>query len=439
MGYQMTGVTMTSGGSGYLNKPNISVGTPPLTGNTPAFDSTLSTTSPNAGQIQSLTLTAGGTGYTSAPTVVFAGGAGTGAAATSTLATSSQITGFDFSCSGCSYGSKYLNPPVVTISGGGGPTVTTTGILGGTTYYGQIVQVTAYAETPTLTNRQGSRAMMQEELTTNLRYPFQFSIGGAITIPGPNPNFGTPNSNNFYVKGTDANSCGGVAVAKPSIDVYDPTSTTATDDMIAQLSRPDHYPGLNASPDVENGTGITGNPTPTNLDAFINDLYTRTPNGQSMLSTPNMNPDPSTFQTYTLTTANMNPVTNPPITFVQGNATISGNQVGSGILVVTGTLTFSGDYVFNGLILVVGQGSAVYSGGGNGIVNGSLYVAKTRDTSGGLLSTLAAPTLDYAGGGGNGVQYDHCKADTLLGNIAQTPPPPDPNPLTVISQRTIYK
>jgi hypothetical protein len=281
--------------------------------------------------------------------------------------------------------------------------------------------------------------MMQEELTTALRSPFQFSIGGAITIPGPNPNFGTPNSNNFYVKGTDAASCGGSAVAKPSIDVYDPTSTGAVDAMIGQLARPDHYPGMQASPDVENGTGITGNPTPAALQGFVDYLQSLTPAGQQYMSTTPTNPDPATFQTYALTTANMNPASNPPITFVQGNATISGAQTGSGILVVTGNLTFSGNYTFNGLILVIGQGTAVYSGGGNGQVNGSLYVAKINDSTGAQLATLGTPTLDYSGGGGNGVQYDHCKADALLGNIEQTPPPPDPNPLMVISQRSIYR
>jgi hypothetical protein len=404
----------------------------------PNIQATISSSTANAGQVVSLTVTNGGNGYTSTPTVVFTGGGGTGAAGTVSIAGTTTINGFDFTCSGCTPGTGYLTAPVVTISGGGGPTVTTTGVLGGTTYYGQVVQVTSYAETPTLSARQGSRAMMQEELSTGLRFPFQFSIGGAITLPGPNPNFGTPNSNNFYVKGTDAASCGGTSAAKPSIDVYDPTNSDAVDNMIGQLARTDHYPGLNASPDVENGTGITGNPTPSNLDAFINDLLTKTPSSQQMLSTPTLNPDPSTFQTFTLTNANMNP-TNPPYTFVQGNATISGNVTGSGILVVTGSVSFSGNYTFNGLILVVGQGSAVYNGGGNGIVNGSLYVAKTRDSSGALMSSLGAPTLDYSGGGGNGVQYDHCKADALLGNIAQTPPPPDSNPLTVISQRTIYR
>jgi hypothetical protein len=441
LGYQMTGVTLLDGGNGYVTAPTVTVSTAPVSGGTPTLSATLDTSSTTAGQITGLTLTNGGTGYTSAPTVTISGGGGSGGTATASLASTNQLTGFDFTCSGCTYGTKYFEPPLVTISGGGGPTLSTKGVIGGTTYYGQIVQVTAYAETPTLSARKGSRAMMQEELATARRDPFQLSIGGAITIPGPNANFGTPNSNNFYVKGTDANSCGEVAVNKPSIDVYDPGNSAAVDDMIGSLSRPDHYPGMKASPDVQNGTFITGDPTPATLKQFVEGLQSQTDPAYQMLSTPGVTPigwDPSTFQSFTLTDANANP-TNPPYTFVQGNATLNGTTHGSGILVVTGTLTIGGNYSWDGLVLVIGQGQVVYNGGGNGQVNGSLYTAKIFDSSGTELPELGTPTMDYSGGGGNGVQYDHCKADKLLGNLAQQQPPPDPNPLTLLSQRTIYR
>jgi hypothetical protein len=438
LGYQLTGVSLSAPGTGYVSVPNVGVGTAPASGGTPTLTATLASASANAGQITGLTLTSGGTGYTSAPTVTITGGGGSGATATASLATTKHITGFDFTCSGCSYGSGYLQPPAVYITGAGGPNLTTAGVLGGTTYYGQIVQVTSYAETPTLSARQGSRAMMQEELATAKRNPFQLTIGGAITLPGPNANFGTPNSNNFYVKGTDANSCGEVAVAKPSIDVYDPGNSGAVDDMIGQLSRTDHYPGMHASPDVQNGTFLTGDPTPATLRQFVEGLQTQTDPAYQMLSTTPLSWDPSTFQNFALSNANANP-TNPPYTFVQGNATLNGTTHGSGILVVTGTLTIGGNYSWDGLILVIGQGQVIYNGGGNGQVNGSLYTAKIFDTSGTQLDTLGTPTMDYSGGGGNGVQYDHCKADKLLGNLAQQVPPPDPNPLTLISQRTIYR
>jgi hypothetical protein len=444
LGYQVSALTLTNGGSGYSAIPAVSLSAAPTAGTAPTFSATLGAAT-GGGVLTSLNLLSAGSGYTSAPTVVLTGGGGTGGAGTANMnvTSSSSITGFDFTCSGCSTGSGYLTPPAVVVTGGGGPTVNTSGVLGGTTYYGQVFQVTSFAQTHTLTGRAGSQAMVQEEMATGIRHTSQFAIGGAITLPGPSPNFGTPNSMPFYVRGTDANSCGQTAVAHPSIDIYDPNIPDATQQatMVGSLARPDHYPGLNAAPDVEVGYGMTTPPTPDALKAFVDSLYAATPSSQRMISgggSPATYPtNPSTYTSFDV--SGVNPSSIPPVTFVAGNATLSGNSTGSGILVVTGTMTFSGNYTWNGLILVIGQGSAVYVGGGNGQVNGSVYVAKIADTSGTLLSTLGTPTLDYSGGGGNGVQYDHCYADNLLGNFMNTPPGPNTNPLTIISQRTVYR
>lgn len=444
LGTQLSAVTLTNGGSGYSTAPAVSLSASPASGTAPSFSSTLGAAT-GGGVITSINLLNAGSGYTSAPTIVITPtGGGTGGAATAVMNSTSfsSVTGFDFSCSGCTAGSGYTSAPAVTVSGGGGPTVTTTSSLGNT-YYGQVFEVTSFAQTHTLSGRAGSTAMVQEEMATGIRHTSQFAIGGAITLPGPSPNFGTPNSNNFYVRGTDANSCGQTAVAHPSIDIYDPNTPDATQQaaMVGALAKPTHYPGLNASPDVEVGYGMTTPPDPASLSAFVQSLYAATPSSQRMISgggSPATYPtDPSTYTSFDV--SGVNPSSNPPVTFVAGNAVMSGNSTGSGILVVTGTMTFSGNYTWNGLILVIGQGSAVYSGGGNGQVNGSVYVAKISDTSGTLLSSLGTPTLDYSGGGGNGVQYDHCYADNLLGNFANTPPGPNTNPLTIISQKSIYR
>jgi hypothetical protein len=101
-----------------------------------------------------------------------------------------------------------------------------------------------------------------------------------------------------------------------------------------------------------------------------------------------------------------------------------------GILVVTGTLTINGDYGWNGLILVIGSGATVMTGGGNGQIVGSVFVANTSG------STLNAPVADWAGGGGNGVQYDHCWADDMLAKLPYTPGL-SPNGLQILSTRTV--
>jgi hypothetical protein len=74
----------------------------------------------------------------------------------------------------------------------------------------------------------------------------------------------------------------------------------------------------------------------------------------------------------------------------------------------------SGNFGWNGLIFVVGDGNVQNSGGGNGQIVGSLFVAKIWDASHVLLPTLGTPTFHWNGGGGNGVQYDHCLASSLM-------------------------
>jgi hypothetical protein len=48
-------------------------------------------------------------------------------------------------------------------------------------------------------------------------------------------------------------------------------------------------------------------------------------------------------------------------------------------------------------------------------VNGAVFLA---NTAGG---TLGSPVADWTGGGGNGVQYDHCWADNMLAKVPYAP------------------
>jgi len=109
---------------------------------------------------------------------------------------------------------------------------------------------------------------------------------------------------------------------------------------------------------------------------------------------------------------------NPQITYVNGDLNY-GNDSGAGVLIVTGTLSFSGNATFNGLILVIGQGAMVESGGGNGGFNGSVFLARTQYPNQcptapcGELPALNAsypPTISWNGGGTGFIQYNSCWA-----------------------------
>jgi hypothetical protein len=91
----VTGIAITSPGTGYASAPTISLAT-------------------GIG-LKTASLTAVGSGYTSVPTVVFAGGGGTGAAATVTVANGSVN-----SITITNAGSNYTSAPTLSFTGGGG-------------------------------------------------------------------------------------------------------------------------------------------------------------------------------------------------------------------------------------------------------------------------------------------------------------------------------
>jgi hypothetical protein len=126
--------------------------------------------------------------------------------------------------------------------------------------------------------------------------------------------------------------------------------------------------------------------------------------------------------------------TTSSVTVINGNLTLSGNVSGSGILVVTGTLTFSGNFTWNGLVLIIGQGVVVHNGGGNGNINGAIYIAQTKDANGNELTQLGNPNFTWNGGGTNAVAYDHCLSDNLLKKYVGQP---SGLPLQVLSTRML--
>ncbi|HKO97889.1 MAG TPA: hypothetical protein VJU86_12900 [Pyrinomonadaceae bacterium] len=90
----------------------------------------------------------------------------------------------------------------------------------------------------------------------------------------------------------------------------------------------------------------------------------------------------------------------PQFTIVKGNCNLDG---GAGLLIVTGTVTFDGPGPnFDGIILVLGEGRLVKTGGGNRDIFGSIMVARFGATGGFL-----EPTFDYGtGAGSSNLQFD---------------------------------
>lgn len=429
LGYQVASLTLTNGGAGYTSPPAVNIDPAPQPSGAlaPTATATLAPFATNAGQVVAVNITSSGSGYTTPPVVTFTGD-GTGAAATAAI---SSPGGTVTAITVTNHGSGYTGQPTVTITGGGGTGATAKATMSGGSYLGQVYMLTSMAQT-----RSGARAMSQMEVVTPVR---GIATTGALTIDGPNPYTGlplysSPNSQNFYISGNDANSCGEpTEAAHPAVGTYDdpnnPTPTSAQDAVIDSLARPDHYYSGDPphSPDVQNVFNSLGEDmsTPTGLAAIMNTV--------ASIADHNYGNNPGSIATGT--------AANPVVNFVDGNLDISGNFTGYGILAVTGSLSFSGNFTWNGVVFVIGTGVTNMNGGGNGLITGTVFVAKIAPASnylstGNLLPSLGSPTVNWNGGGGNGIQYDHCWADNMLARIPYVPPQ-SAKPLKVLSVRTV--
>ena len=437
LGYQVASVNMSgtgaTGGAGYTSAPDFNTFPGPTVGTTPLVNAaqvTVNASNPNAGQISGFTITNSGSGYLTVPNVTVAPPAsGTTATGTAVTSITQKVTGF----TPASSGSGYTGSPTVTITapGGSGTTATASAAVGSGPFYSPVILLTALGQT-----KQGGRAMTQMEVAYNIR---SLTLPGALTLAGPQPSYGSPNSNNFYISGVDHPNgydgtgsmnppgCNGTASSShPAIGVYDdpnnPTSPSSVDTLLAPgVLQPDgtHYPGVGTAPDVQNVYGALGLNTPSDFDQLV--TYVASEPGAIVIPS-------GTFQNGT--------ASSPVVEVNYGNLTLSGNNTGYGILVVTGVLTFNGNFTWNGIVMVIGQGDIEFGGGGGGTINGSVIIAKTKDSSGNELSTLGTPTLNWSGGGGNGIYYDHCWSDGLLNSLPLNFPATN-NPLQVLSIRTM--
>jgi hypothetical protein len=187
-----------------------------------------------------------------------------------------------------------------------------------------------------------------------------------------------------------------VQPAKTAIGVVT-TGDIATAGSGIPGNRLNNYVGAGGTPSIGN---VSGSLPPTEQSvASLQNLVQSISNVANTVLTGPVNG---------LSTSQLGSATNPQITVVKGDLTLSGGGTGYGILVVTGNFTFSGDWGWRGVVLVIGQGSLQESGGGTNEFDGAVLVAKTLDGAGNPLAALGTPVLNWNGGGGNGIFYDSC-------------------------------
>lgn len=430
-GYQIQSLNKTASGTNYSN-PTVSIAGGNRVGSAPA--ATATTINSLGGQVISINITNPGSGYSSTPTVTFtrAGTSGAGAAGTAALGSTAigQIVGFNITNAGTGYSAT----PTVTIAGSGGAQAVATVSKGD--YKGNVFLVTAFARA------KGGSIAIQEMEMANLwatTSSFDFKVPAGMTLAGPSPTFGAPSSTNMVINGVDANSCGETSNGKlPAIGVYNttpppvPPLLNADQTVKNSLPKPSNYIGINGSADVHDVSQQIGDPTTaaTGLEAEVAAIA-------SMQGANHITGDSNgTCSNTVISTNSCIPLGNSShdgITVVDGNATV-GPVAGYGILVVRGDLTMDGNFSWSGIILVIGDGVVNWGGGGNGQITGAIYVANTKGGSGTL--SLGSPDANWAGGGGNGVQYDHCRADDLMAKVPFVAQPAS-KPTRILSMRTL--
>jgi hypothetical protein len=186
-----------------------------------------------------------------------------------------------------------------------------------------------------------------------------------------------------------------------------PTSVGPTPFVDPQLN----YTGSGAAPPTPNPPDVeylTSYPTsmmsPAQVDAIAQNIIQ---NADAVFVPAGS----SSTQTAYLTSLAMSP-TNIMTVIVNGNLDISNwSHDGYGLLLVTGTFTYDPDTDWYGIVLVIGQG--VVNNSQNGQykqINGTMLVAKTRDTSRNLLTgRIGGASVSFLDGmQGNGIRYSSC-------------------------------
>jgi len=278
----------------------------------------------------------------------------------------------------------------------------------------QVLEITSHAVLPN-----GSQKLVQY-----LVAPIPIALPpflAALTISGGNGNdpvFQAPANNNVYTVKADGWDCNGNPAGPPvrAIGIFGDYSGGSSAPAVSgvksgiPLAYQWNYTGLNPAPDVEYlGAYPPSMQTPSQLDAIMQTIAQN-----ADVTIPS---GPVTYPLPTVTGSALTPLgmssSNLQTVVVNGNLDVTGwSGTGYGLLLVIGTFTYDPSATWNGIVLVVGQGIVNNIDHGQyKQMNGAVFVAKTRDPSGNLLSDPrvggASVTFD-APMQGNGIRYSNC-------------------------------
>jgi hypothetical protein len=242
----------------------------------------------------------------------------------------------------------------------------------------------------------------------NLDFP------AALTFAGNNVAFQGAGTATFFVNGRDQGNCSPPNYMVASIgftNSFDASKANITAGALPIDNYPGYPPGPGGPPPPPSQAPVsiqdvstsmpTNWQTPAGLDAVVQNI---TANADVVINSD------ATGNDILSKAPTMSPL-NPTTIVVNGNLDLSAwHNTGYGLLLVTGNLYYDPDASWKGIVLVIGQGNFVSTRSGTGEIDGAVFIAKTRDSSGALLPALGAASFSQTGGGtsGYGIHYNSC-------------------------------
>jgi hypothetical protein len=288
----------------------------------------------------------------------------------------------------------------------------------------QALEITSLAVLPGGTQKMLQYIVRPLEVYSSSQLP---RFTAALTLAGSNVQFTGPGTSNFYISGQDQ--CPGSMLMVPAIGyTTDPAADPSYANIVAGATPQSNYqgypmnPGPPAAPSTApasiQGVYSASNPngmplntnwmTPSGLDALVQDI---TGGADAVIQGP---ATPASFP------PGMSP-THPMTIVVNGDLDFNAwTNTGYGLLLVTGTLQYDPDATWEGIVLVIGQGNFVSTKHGTGGIDGAVFIAKTRDASNNLLTSLGSASFSQTGGStnlGRGINYNSCLVNTALGPV----------------------
>ena len=283
----------------------------------------------------------------------------------------------------------------------------------------QVLTITSLAVTP-----YGSRRMVQYTAAASSLASAMPTFPSALTLDGNGVSFTGPSSKNgFHIDGNDMDAPSGTQSGVPAIGFTNSSDSSSVSAAAVPTANYLSPPGVNTVGAIPYSSIPTMFQTPSGLDALVQAI---TASADKVIAGPVTQTNSNAIMPTAMS------ATNPMIVVVNGDLTLNGwHNTGYGLLLVTGQFKYDPDANWNGIILVIGQGVLVSNQTGTGQINGTVLIAKTRDSSGNLLSSLGAASFSQTGGG-SGIHYSTNWVKTAQGllpfqilsfrEIAQTTP-----------------